>query len=83
MSENFKKSHQGEPDPEMKIRRENINTRINGDMAISDFDLYIDNFNGENLVSKANVTLEKLDGFWKIIYLNVIFNESFNKSEEN
>ena len=73
----FKKNHKGEPDPEMKIRRENINIHINGNVAVSDFDLFIDNFNGQDLVSKANVTLEKLDGTWKIIYLNVIFDKSF------
>jgi hypothetical protein len=79
LSENFKKSYEGNPNPEFKIRRENINIYVKGNIAISDFDLFIDNFNGENLVSKANVTLEKLDGSWKIIYLNVFFEESFSK----
>jgi len=79
----FKKNQNGEPDPDLKIRRDNINIHINGNVAISDFDLYIDNFNGENLESKANVTLEKLNGSWKIIYLNVIFDESFNQKKNN
>ena len=79
LSQHFKTSHSGEPDPEMKIRRENINIHINGNMAISDFDIFIDNFQGENLESKTNATLEKIDGSWKIVYLNVIFDKSFNK----
>ena len=80
-SQHFKTSHNGEPDPEMKIRRENINIHINGNMAISDFDLYIDNFQGVNLESKTNATLEKINGSWKIVYLNVIFNKSFEKTK--
>ena len=83
LSEVFKTDHQGEPDPELKIRRERINIHINGNVAISDFDLYIDNFPGGDLESKANVTLEKLNDSWKIIYLNVIFDKSFNKPDNN
>jgi hypothetical protein len=75
----FKKNHSGEPDPDMKIRRENINIHVNGNVAVADFDLYIDNFSSGDLESKANVTLEKINDSWKIIYLNVIFNKSFNK----
>ena len=83
LSEVFKTEHQGMPDPELKIRREKINIHINGNVAVSDFDLYIDNFQGGDLESKANVTLEKLNDTWKIIYLNVIFDKSFNKSDNN
>jgi hypothetical protein len=78
----FKKGIEYNPTPEYKIRRENFNTHVNGNIAVSDFDLFIDNFNGENLVAKANVTLEKANGLWKIIYLNVFFEESFNKPEQ-
>jgi len=83
LSEVFKTDNQGKPDPEIKIRRERINIHINGNVAISDFDLYIDNFPGGDLESKANVTLEKLNDSWKIIYLNVIFDKSFNKPDNN
>jgi len=79
LSSIFKKNHSGEADPDMKIRRENINIHINGNIAVADFDLYVDNFSGGNLESKANVTLEKINDSWKIIYLNVIFDKSFNK----
>ena len=77
LSSMFKNNHGGEPDPDMKIRRENINIQLNGNVAVADFDLYIDNFQGGNLESKANVTLEKINDSWKIIYLNVIFDKSF------
>ena len=81
LSEAFKKDHQGEPNPDINIRRENINTHINGNMAIADFDLFIDNVQGANLESKANATLEKINGSWKIVYLNVIFDKSFEKNK--
>jgi hypothetical protein len=77
LSAYFKKNHQGDPDPEMKIRRKNINIHTNGNVAISDFDLYVDNFFGTDLESKANVTLEKMNDSWKIVYLNVLFDKSF------
>ena len=83
LSETFKANHKGEPDPDMKIRRENINIHINGSIAVSDFDLYVDNFNGKDLESKTNATLEKINGSWKIIYLNVFFDKSFNKPDGN
>ncbi len=83
LSETFRANHRGEPDPDMKIRRENINIHINGSIAVSDFDLYIDDFNGIDLESKANATLEKINGSWKIIYLNVIFDKSFDKPDDN
>jgi hypothetical protein len=80
MSQWFQKYHQGEPNSYI-IRRENINIHVNGDMALADFDLYVDNYPGGDLVSKTNATLGKIDGSWKIIYLNVIFHESFKKPE--
>jgi hypothetical protein len=78
----FKESHQGDPDPKLDIRRENINIHINGNIALADFDLFIDNFPGGDLESKANATLEKINDSWKIIYLNVIFDKSFNQKKK-
>ena len=82
LSQWFQKYHSGEPKG-MKIRRENFNIHINGNIALIDFDLYVDNYSGGDLESKANATLEKLNGSWKIVYLTVIFDKSFNKSDNN
>ena len=77
MSQWFQKYHHGEPNS-YTIRRENINIHINGNIALADFDLFIDNYPGGDLESKANATLEKITDSWRIIYLNVIFDKSFN-----
>jgi hypothetical protein len=83
LSQWFGKYHHGEPKQELKIRRENINIHINGNMALTDFDLYVDNYPGGDLESKANATLEKLNGSWKIVCLTVIFHKSFNESDNS
>ncbi len=80
LSQWFQKYHHGEPNS-YKIRRENINIHISGNIALADFDLYIDNFQGGDLESKTNATLEKTNGSWRIVYLNVIFDKSFNKPD--
>lgn len=78
MSQWFQKYHQGEPNSYI-IRRENINLHINGNIALADFDLFIDKYHGGDLESKANATLEKINDSWKIVYLTVIFDKSFNQ----
>ena len=82
MSQWFQKYHHGEPNSYI-IRRENINLHINGNIALADFDLYIDNYQGGDLESKANATLEKINDSWKIVYLTVIFDKSFKQQSNN
>ena len=78
MSENFKKSIQSAPDPTDKIRRENISVHVNGNIALAYFDLYIDKPDG-NLEARANMSLEKINDTWKVVFLNVVFDKSYQK----
>jgi len=78
LSENFKKSIQSAPDPKDKIRRENIAVHVNGNMALAYFDLYIDKPDG-NLEARANMSLEKINDTWKVVFLNVVFDKSYQK----
>jgi hypothetical protein len=82
LSQWFQKYHHGEPNT-YKIRRENINIHINGNVSIADFDLYIDDHSSGDLESKVNATLEKINDSWRIVYLNVIFHKSFSQPDNN
>src|SRR4030043_65590 len=78
LSENFRKSIQSAPNQTDKIRRENISVHVNGNMALAYFDLYIDKADG-TLEARANMSLEKINDTWKVIYLNVVFDKSYQK----
>ena len=64
---------------ETNVVRDNINVHINGNTAFADFDLHIYDPSG-NVEAKVNASLEKINGQWKMVFLNVIDENSFNKT---
>jgi hypothetical protein len=65
---------------ETNVVRDNINVHINRNTAFADFDLYIYDTSG-SVEAKVNASLEKIDGVWKLVFLNVIDEESFKQTD--
>jgi len=66
---------------ETNVVRDNINVHVNGNTAFTDFDLYIYDPSG-TIEGKVNASLEKINGEWKMVFLNVIDEDSFKQTDD-
>ncbi len=63
------------------VVRDNINVHVNGNGAFADFDLHL--YDTEDTVeAKANAALEKINGEWKMVHLNVIDESSIKNVDD-
>ena len=66
---------------ETNVVRDNINVHINGNTAFANFDLHLYDPSG-NVDAKVNASLEKVDGKWKMVFLNVMDEDSFTQTDD-
>jgi len=66
---------------ETNVVRDNIKVHVNGNAAYADFDLHLYDPSG-NVDAKVNASLEKIDGKWKMVFLNVIDEDSFKQTDD-
>lgn len=65
---------------ETNVVRDNIDVHINGNTAFVNFDLHIYDPAG-TIEAKVNASLEKIDGEWRLVFLNVIDENSFRATD--
>jgi ketosteroid isomerase-like protein len=68
-------------DKKTNIVRDNISVHVNGNAAFADFDIHIYDPAG-TVEGKANASLEKIGGEWKLVFLNVIDENSFSQTDD-
>lgn len=66
---------------ETNVVRDNISVHINGNTAFASFDLHLYDPSG-NVDAKVNASLEKVDGKWKMVFLNVMDKDSFTETDD-
>jgi hypothetical protein len=66
---------------ETNVVRDNISVYINGNTAFANFDLHLYDPSG-NVDGKVNASLEKINGEWKMVFLNVIDEDSFKETDD-
>ena len=64
---------------ETNVVRDNISVHINGNSAFANFDLHLYDPSG-NVDAKVNASLKKIDGEWKMVFLNVMDEDSFTET---
>ena len=81
MEKKFKNYHSPGFNKETNVVRDNINVHVIGNAAFANFDLHIYDPSG-TIEAVVNASLEKINGKWKIVFLNVLDEKSFKQVED-